>query len=367
MRKPFVLCTTLLLTCVAHAWSGGLERQAPDTRFLFQEGKYLEVSWMNVSPDLNGSGGLLDPAALGTGDILDRYDNFRFAYKADHNDCISYGLTIDQPLGVDTNYPIRATSGYSGTTAKVDSVALSGILSFRLSPNWSGYIGGRAQTVNAATTIPFTTSLGLGGPYRAVADRDSGFGYLAGIAYHREEIALRVAATYYSEIDHMHDTTETVGAVVTTSQTPITTPQAFSLEFQSGVAEDTLVLGSLRWVDWSSFEIAPVVFQTGLGVPLVGYTDDWVMYTLGVGRKINEQWSIAVILSYEPDTDQVLTTLGPVDGRFIYGIAPSYTMGNMKVTVGVNFIELGSALNFATTRFEDGEGIAVGVRVGWQL
>jgi len=63
----------------------------------------------------------------------------------------------------------------------------------------------------------------------------------------------------------------------------------------------------------------------------------------------------------------VLTTLGPVDGVFSWGIAPSYTLGNMKVTAGVNFVDFKDARNFAGTLFDGGDAVVFGLRVGWNL
>ena len=209
--------------------------------------------------------------------------------------------------------------------------------------------------------------MGLGGPYTVVAERDEGVGFLVGAAYEIKKIHLRLATTYYSQVETNHATAETVGAVTTGTSTEFTTPQSINIEFQSGVAPNTLAFGSVRWVDWSEFAVSPPIFSAGVGVPLVEYTDDWLTYTLGVGRKLNENWAFAILFAYTPDTGQELTTLGPIDGRFRVGIAPCFTLGNMKVTAGVSYITLGDAENFASTQFDDGDAIATGVRIGWNF
>lgn len=365
-RFSFVSTAVMLLTS-NFVLAGGLERMAPNTRALFEEGSYLEFSWANVEPELQGVGGLLEPGGLGTGDLLQNYNMFGFAVKGDLTCRTSFALVVDEPWGVDTLYPNVGTSAYSGTSATLDAVAMSGLLSYKFAPRMTAYAGGRAQTISANVSFPFGGAIGLGGSYSAVAESDTGYGFMAGMAYEIEDIKLRVAATYYSEIETNHDSLETVGAVATQTRTELTTPQSFNLEFQSGIAKDTLAFGSIRWVDWSSFAISPPVFANTIGIPLVEYTEDWTTYTLGVGRRINDSWALAVVFGYEPSTGQELTTLGPVDGRFSYGIAPTYTLGNMKITAGVTFIELGDAANFAGTQFDDGDSIAVGVRVGWNL
>ncbi|MEM7475721.1 MAG: hypothetical protein AAF483_12080, partial [Planctomycetota bacterium] len=279
----------------------------------------------------------------------------------------SYSLVMDQPWGVDTLYPNLLTSGYSGTKAVLDSDAFGGILRYKIAERVSIFSGIRLQTVKAEAAFPFGGAIGLGGPYSVIAESDDGVGFMAGAAYERPEIALRIAGSYYSEIKHSHVTQETVGLVTTETKTAYSTPQSLMLEFQSGIAEDTLAFGSIRWVDWSSFAVYPPIFSAGVGAALVDYAEDWTMYTLGVGRKFSDCFSLAVLCSYEPATDTTLTTLGPVDGRFSYGIAPAVTLGNTQITLGVTRVELGRAVNFAGTEFDDGSGIAVGLRVGMSL
>lgn len=64
-----------------------------------------------------------------------------------------------------------------------------------------------------------------------------------------------------------------------------------TLEAQTGVAANTLVFGSIRWVDWSEFTIEPEMYAqitAGiLGEPraLVDYPEDWWTYNLGVARQ----------------------------------------------------------------------------------
>lgn len=353
----------IISDCELTAAPGGLERSIPTVRPLFQDGSYFEMSWAYVSPELTGRGGLLDPTRSGTGDLLESYDVWNFALKADLNCWNSLAVVLDQPWGVNTLYPTLATSGYSGTEADLQSNALSLILTQKLNQHFTFYGGVKAQTVEATVAVPFGAGIGLAGPYQATAHRDEGIGFLTGVAYEIEDIKLRIAATYHSQIETNHASTEVVGGVTTLTSTEMTTPQSLMLEFQSGIAPKTLAFGSIRWVDWSSFSLSPPIFANGVGQPLVQYTEDWVTYTIGVGRKFNDVFSLAVQLGYEPSTGQQLTSLGPIDGRFSFGIAPAITWGNTKTVVGVDFIELGEAENFAATQFEDGSAIAVGVRM----
>ncbi len=359
--KISALGATALTLLATSALSGGIERAVPSSRVLFEDGRYFELSATFASPDVSGTGGAVPPGG-DTGDLLETFATLGAAYKADINENLSYALFLDQPWGVDTSYPTLATSGYSGTVATLDAIALTGVLAYDFNPNVKAYAGLRLQSVEAEAEFGF-----LPAPYAVTADRDYGVGYMFGAAYQRPDIALRVALTYYSEIEHTLDTSETFGPGSLDQTTDINTPQAINLEFQTGVAADTLVFGSIRWVDWSEFAIEPPLFVANVGAPLVDYEKDWTTYTLGVGRRFSDEWSGAVQVSYEPATDTTLTTLGPIDGRTSLGLAATHTRDNMKITGGVQYIMLGDATNFAGTEYNDNTAIAAGLRVGWSF
>lgn len=342
--------------------AAGIERSAPTTRALFEPGRYLEFSATWADPELSGQGGAalvpgvgaVPAAPAGTGDLFDSFATFGLAFKADVNDRLSYAFIIDQPWGVDTTYP-TSPGVYSNVRARLNATQLTGILAYDATPNVKVYGGLRAERINAEASLPFV------GGYTIETDTQTNLGYLVGAAYQIPDIAFRVALTYYSSIEHTMNTTE-FGVFQT--QTDIKTPQSVNLEFQSGIAQDTLIFGSIRWVDWSEFVIRPPNYPLGT---LVDYQEDWITYTLGVGRRFNENWSGFVQASHEPATNTVLTTLGPVDGRTSLGLGATYTQDNVSITAGVNYVWLGEAENPLGTRFSDGNALGIGVRVGYRF
>ena len=153
-----------------------------------------------------------------------------------------------KPYGASVLYPTAAYFA-TGSSAELSSHALTGIVQYNMDNNVSVYAGLRAQTIEAQAEITFAG-------YSVNAPRELSFGYLAGVAYEKPDIALRVALTYLSAIEHDLEATEVLGGSTTTT-VPVETPQAVNLEFQSGIAEDTLLFGSVRWVEWSEFAITP--------------------------------------------------------------------------------------------------------------
>lgn len=335
--------------------AGGLERTPQSMAILFEEGRYMELSFGFVSPDVSGN---FAPLGGDTGDMLGSYSNIAASYKADLNEKLSYAIIFDQPYGANTAYPTDTTYNFAGSTAEVNSNALTGVLQYNMGNGASVYGGLRAQSLQAEAV--------LAGGYTIKSGTNYSPGYLVGAAYEKPEIALRVALTYHSEITHELDLTE-VSVVETTED--VVLPQSLNLEFQSGIAEDTLMFGSVRWVEWTETVLNPTIYATlpGITRPLIFYDDDRITYTLGLGRKLNETWSVLGSVGYEETTGSATGNLGPVDGFTSVSVGAVYTKDNMKITGGIRYADIGDATTFLGAPFTDNSAIAAGVRVGWSF
>lgn len=368
--------TLALATGFAHA--AALEQTVPPVvRLLYQEGTYGEIGTTYTDPHQSGEGATLPPPVGAptfvpgnTGDVFRGRWNFSGAFKGDINDRLSYLLVFDQPYAADTHYgkgsfPASVFT-YDGSLADLNTYQFSGLLAYDLEGGFKLYGGLRAQRLDAKAAIPFING------YSVDADPNWGYGYLFGVAYARPEMALRVALTYSSKINHDLDTSEftaTTGTVDTS--TSVDTPQSATLEFQTGVAPKTLIFGSVRWVDWSNFAIEPPLYAATtaalLGAPraLVEYQDDWWTYSLGVGRQLTDTLAGSLSITWEPSVGGVMTTLGPYDGRTLGTAALSYDLGKINITGGVTYGVLGNTKNLLATDFNDGWLWGAGLRVGY--
>ncbi len=371
----------LLLACFAAtvaapaAFAGGVERAVTPLGALFEPGSYAEFSFSAVQPRTSGREAelgavgpfLLDGAT--SGDMTVGFSNFGLAFKQQLTPAVALGLFYDQPYGADVAYP--AGTGYyaEGARAELDSQALNAVLKYTLPSNVSVYGGLRYQTLSAQADLPY-----IQGGYVVDGERDEALGYLVGVAYERPDIALRVGLTYASEIEHVLDTTETAAIFVpagisptgvVTDETTVVTPQSVTLDFQTGIAADTLLFGSVRWAEWTRFVIAPSAYAALVGESLVDYEDDRWTYTLGLGRRLNETWSVAGTLGYEPQTGSTAGNLGPTDGFRSVGLAATYAQGAVEVTGGLRYIWIGDATTPQGSDFEDNDALAAGLRVGY--
>ena len=315
MKNILTVGAALMLTTTA-ATAGGIDRSGQSIGAIFQDGKYVELSYGYVTPSVSGS---IAGGALGSGNMLNAYGNAGLAFKTDIDDKVSLALIIDQPFGADVAYT-NTDPGYplGGTVATVNTTAITAVGRYKFNENMSIHFGPRYLTASG------NYGLVLGAPvYASTYSSGSGTGYVAGVAYERKDIAMRVALTYSSAIDLELD--GTVGDLAAEM------PETWNLDFQSGVAANTLVFGSVRWAGWKEAHITDTLFG-----PLVDWSEDTVTYTLGVGRKFSDSFSGAFSVGYEEAQGGIATNLAPTDGYTSVSLGGTYTMANgVELTGGM--------------------------------
>jgi long-subunit fatty acid transport protein len=374
--KSLVIGASVVALTAGMGVAGGIDRSGQNIGILFELGRTIELSFGQLTPKVDGTDIALQP----TGDVALDFSQVALSYKYDINDTMSFALILDQPFGADLLY--GATSPLlGGTRVDATAAAATGILRYKFSGGFSVHGGVRAQQASAQIDLRGLAYGPAPGPgvrtvngYSVVLEGDMAPGYLVGVAYERPDIALRVALTYNSKITHDFRTTETIAGVpiAPITETEVSLPQSVNLDFQSGVAENTLVFGQIRWADWSEFDLEPAGFLGATGGGLIDL-DDTVTYSLGVGRRFNENWSGSVSVSYESAGDPLVSPLAPTNGRRGISLAAVYTMDNLKITTGVNYTRLGDAQpetgtpDTARANMTDNSSVGVGVRVAYSF
>jgi len=305
--------------------------------WLFERGNYSELSFGSVSPTVQAAG---NPY----GDVGGNYFTMGAAVKVDVNEQLSFGLQVDQPYGALINYNVLLLN------ADLSSTSINAFMRYKLSDRFAVHGGLRYVTLEGQLQIPL-----IAGTARQAFSKEADVGYAIGASYEVPDIALRVAVTYFSETEFSH--TSSAGVTPNT----INPPQAVNLDFQTGIAADTLLFGQIRWADWTSTKIVNDGFR------IVTYDQDVYTYTLGVGRKFSESFSGAVSLGYEDPEGGIASRLAPTDGYWSIGIGGTYTVNNMKITGGVRYVDVGDATTagLPSNSFTDNSAIGVGVKVGW--
>jgi long-chain fatty acid transport protein len=275
--------------------------------------------------------------------VAQPYSSGTMAFKMDLNEKVSFALGIDSPYGANTRY---STLDFG---AHLESTSLTALGRYKFSPSMSVHAG----LYQASLEGGFNPSTGLPAGREIAVAKSSDTGYIVGAAFERPEIAARVALTYFSGTDH----------VDSKSNSSVNAPQAVNLDFQTGIAANTLLFGGIRWADWSK-----TVIKVG-GNTLVTYADDSMTYNLGIGRKFNDNWSGALTLGYEESKGGVASALAPTDGYLSVGLGATYTRDNMKITAGVRSINLGDATTsgLSANDWKGNSALAVGAKISFSF
>jgi long-chain fatty acid transport protein len=341
---------------MSHAYAGALGRSAQPVTMLFEDGQFFEYYQGVISPNVEGT----DSLGQSTDSVSRDYILFGAAYKTDIDDRYSLAFIVDQPWGA--NFEYGATSRlYGGTRAEADSLAISSLLRFKITRGLSFYGGPRLQAFSGLLELNGLAYGKLAG-YKMDSDKDWALGYVGGLAYEIPTYAMRFSFTYSSSIEHDLTTRENISLVPTS--TKINTPQSVNITFQTGIAENTLLFSSLRWVNWRDFEFQPAA----LGFPIATFKDDIVTYVIGTAYRFSPKWSGAVTLRHEPKSDNTNSLFRPTNGYTGFVISTVYTISTqIKITTGLSYTRLGDASAKTAggygVSFSDSDSLALGMKL----
>ncbi len=353
--KTYMTAGAALLMTTGIAAAGGLDRSGQGIGVIFEDGAYAELSFGSVTPRVSGTASVPFGSAP-SGEMANSYTQLGLAYKTQLNDQLSLGIIFDNPFGADVTYD---TPGYvfNGTNAQVESEAVTAVLRYEIDPSFSVHGGVRYIQANGVYTVP-TMPVALGGKdaYSSTYSSGDGVGFVVGGAFERDDIALRIALTYASEV-------ELSTLVGTAGDLSTTLPESINLDFQTGVAADTLVFGSIRYVAWDGF-----VLNDSLVGNILAYDDDGITFNIGVGRRLTDQLAASFSIGYEASTGDPSGNLGPTDGYISYQIGAAYTMGDgVEVSGGVRYVDIGDATTTIGSSFTDNSAIGLGLKVAYSF
>ena len=379
MIKNGLTAGAAVLLSTSMAGAVGLDRSNQDITAIFETGNYAELSFGYVTPNLTG----VDVLGNSIDNVGNAFSQLGGSIKMDVNDQMSFAFIIDQPVGADVTYGGAAlTTMLGGTEAILNSTAFTALGRYKINENFSVHGGLRYQTLDADITLSGLAYInpligpgsGLSG-YNVDLQNGSGTGYVIGAAYERPDIALRVALTYHSEIENEFDAAESLrGATVAVGTTTVSSPEAWNLDFQTGIAANTLVFGQIRHAVYSQTILTPDFFGSATGGASITDIEDGTSYTIGVGRKFSDAFSGSISLGYEAEeSDDLVSPLSPTNGLISVSVGGQYTMDNLVFSGGVRYTMLGDARpetgtpDTARAQFTDGDALSVGLSVGFRF
>ncbi|KAA0970703.1 long-chain fatty acid transporter [Aureimonas fodinaquatilis] len=403
LSKILGSASLLTLASLSAAQAGGFQRSTADTDILYEPGMVsMRTGMTYVSPErgfdsINGVSGSwnnytgsynLPTASLKFGDgpvaCAGSYAE-SFAAEADYSSLPGGAQPISttgsrvQSLEFNSNeWSATCRLSYEADVGRFSLLAGLFVEDFNFQGTSLGAAPtGRTGPGGAPVLVPVALSVDTSNSYET--------GYRVGFAYEKPEIALRAQVLYRSEIKH--DRPEGTGYAVTTGdafiinpatggtvilppspllpvgtqvssgtafQNTVISPQSLYVNFQTGIAEGTLLVGSFRWTDWSTNRNVLTSYVSAIGTSVNNspyYWDDGYTATIGIGKAFNENISGLVTLGYDSGVstgaETTYTDLYSLSGGLSFkqgfgeirfgGLVGYWTSGSQSVANGAIF------------------------------
>jgi long-chain fatty acid transport protein len=378
-----------ILLAASQATAGGWEASTLDTSFMYQEGNYGEVGNASISYNVKANIQGVDTPKV---KMAKNQSRTSLAFKSEYGDLAiglaSYMSGAIQLSGGDataagcvpdpTNAAIALCSVVPSADVTMNSLALVG--RYKMNDNLSVLAGANRYEIASGATV---TS--LSGHYAVSGDA---LVPTFGAAYELSDIALRAELVIQSKTkisNFKAQSSFAAGGAATTLQDvsgeSMAIPQTMKLNFQSGIAENTLMFGSIHQANWKDAQIVIPERNNGSalgGVDAVGSSfASRTTYSIGVGRKFTEQFS--GLISFTTEAGGGKTTSDPFtlrNGYQSFSIGGRYTVGNITVSGGYNYTlpgdvdlahESNGAASGLTASYENNNVSALGLKVGFSF
>ena len=363
--KNLINLSLAAMLLASPALSGGWEASRLDSSMMYQDGSYAEVGTSSIDYDINGTtqaGVKYKMAKDQTRTTLGfktQYGDFDVGLTSYMSGAIQLAGQSAHGAGCPGNP--AACSLVPTTDVTVDSLAL--LARYRINDNMS--VLGGLNKYDVSNGKVQTAS----GYYVVSGDE---LAPIAGAAYENKEIALRVELMLQVETDVALSAQSSQSPLVATTSVAgakMAIPQTLTLNVQSGIAEDTLLFGSVHKADWKT---AQIVIPTNGAVPPAGSDfANRTAYSIGLGRKLND--SLSVLGSYSMEEGSGPTGTSPftvTDGNQSLGLGVRYTKDNMTISGGYSYTKVGDVkvtYSGLTSDYKDNKVTGLGLKLGFSF
>ena len=371
------------------AISGGWEAGRLDSSFIYQDGSYAELGSSSIDYDVNGK-----TQANKTHAMAKDQTRTNLAFKMEYGD-FDIGLTrymsgaiqldgqntaakVDPPgcnplVNPNPANPAVAQAGYCSIVPSADVTAHSIALIGKYSINDNISVLGGINRYDVETSTVTTVA----GHYVVSGDE---MAPVVGAAYENKEIALRVELMVQAETDMTLNAKSSLSPLDPTAPSSISgaklvIPQTMTLSFQSGIAEDTLLFGSIHKADWNTAQIAIPANGTHASGAVTNVDSDFAnrtAYSIGIGRKLSD--SISVLGSYATEGGGGATSTDPFtlsDGSQTLALGARYTYENMTISGGYSYTKVGDVTvthaTGLTATYADNKVTGIGLKIGFSF
>lgn len=233
-----------------------------------------------------------------------------FYFATPINDKTSFGLSVNSPFGLSTEYDKNWVGRYRALESNVRTVNINPNISYKINDQIS--IGAGVQAQYFQTTLTKAV-VNLNDPYNSSSDflgkakgSDWGYGYTLGTTYKINE-KLKLGIGYRSKIDHkITGTTEVAGyGWYSDFDAKTTTPESLTVGSALKVTESVDLAYDVRWTRWSrlkSLKISAIQNQNLNQDNVTNFNwHDSFLHSVGANVAMNKNFILRAGAAYEKD------------------------------------------------------------------
>lgn len=249
-------------------------------------------------------------------------------FKMDINDYVKFGVGINAPFGLKTEYDDKWLGRFQADKSEVKTININPSIAFKLNDQFSLGFGVSAMRAEAELTRAINAG-GLGERYIKVKGDDWGFGFNLGAIF-QATTDTRVGVAYRSKVEHHLDgdsksTFTAFNAIPTLTlntdvNADVTLPENFSVSAFSRLNDTWDLMGDVTWTRWSQFKELKIVRDNGTGTTLTVTPENWdntMRYSVGVNYHYSDTVKLRAGLAYDEEaiSDRFRTARIPGNDR----------------------------------------------------
>jgi long-chain fatty acid transport protein len=270
-------------------------------------------------------------------------------YITDINDQMRFGISLNAPFAVSTNYGRNWVGRYHAVESELTTIDVNPSIAYRVNDNLSLGFGVSAQyadaTLSQALFNPFTPFVKDG--YAEVKGNDWGFGFNLGATY-EFDADTRVGLSYRSRIKYTLEGDRTITNYIpgrngeVSANVDWTAPDWMSLTAYKRLDDKWAVMGGVRWTNWSLFQELQLKFADGSQTLIEEKWDDSWTFNIGVSYDYNPEWTFRAGYQFDQtpvQSAEYRTPRSPDSDRNAFAIGASYRP-NSQLTVDFGYMYL---------------------------
>ena len=289
-----------------------------------------------------------------------------FYYKTDLTDNIKFGLGVNAPFGLKTEYDPSWMGRFQAIKSELKTVNINPALAYRVNDQLSLGAGISAMWAQAELTRAVNRGADLKPETTVkIKGNDWGIGFNLGAIY-QATTDTRIGVAYRSSI-HQNLSGESSSPLVTALNTNVkaglTLPENFSVSAFSRLNDQWDLLGDVTWTRWSRFKELRIDFANA--VPDAVTAENWtntLRYSVGANYHYSDTLKLRGGLAYDQEAinDQFRTARIPGNDRKWLSLGAGWLLNpNSRIDVGYSHLFISSA-SIADKQTAAGNGNLIG-------